>query len=83
MRVIDTKRIACKMSLEVEHMRKNLKDRRKALGLTQRDIAIRLNVSRACYANYENGIREPSMSKGSEIKKILQTNDDSIFFNVL
>ena len=39
----------------------NVKRRRKALGLTQVEIADRLGVSQPSYAQVESGRREPSL----------------------
>jgi len=36
-----------------------LKELRKAKGLTQSDIADKINITRGAYANIENGMREP------------------------
>lgn len=37
-----------------------LKNERIARGLTQKEVADLLQISRTCYANYEQGTREPS-----------------------
>lgn len=40
---------------------KNLFVLRKNIGLTQKDLAERLGISRQAYANYESGNREPDI----------------------
>lgn len=37
-----------------------LKQERINKGLTQKQVAEGLNITRTCYANYEQGLREPS-----------------------
>ena len=39
-----------------------IRDLREDRDLTQGDIAIYLHCSQACYSNYENGKREPSLA---------------------
>lgn len=50
-----------------------LKTLRRAAGLTQTELAKRLNISRSSVSNYENGEREPSI----DILKVI-----SAYFNV-
>ena len=52
--------------------------RRKALGLTQQDIASVINVDRSTYSNYERGATEPDLKT---LKKIADVLDVSV--NVL
>ena len=54
-------------------MSNRIKNLRKSCGLSQQTVAERLGLTRAAYANYEQGIREPSVET---IKKIC------IFFDV-
>lgn len=39
----------------------NLKSARHACGLTQKDVALSLNVVESCYANWEQGRTEPNI----------------------
>lgn len=48
-------------------------------GFTQEQMARLLKVTRATYANYETGYRNPSLKVVIEMKKILGTEDDKIF----
>ncbi len=52
---------------------------RKAKGFTQEQMAKLLNVNRATYANYETGYRSPNLTNVIQMKKILETSDDTIF----
>lgn len=60
-------------------MRSNLVKARLSMGYTQEDIARQIGVTRACYSNYESGIREPSIQKIIQIKKLLNVVSDEIF----
>lgn len=62
-------------------MRKGLVEQRKKLGLTQNEVANKIGVTRACYANYESGIRDIKLSRLLKIKKILNIKTDSVFYN--
>lgn len=48
-------------------------------GFTQEQMARLLKVTRATYANYETGYRNPNLKVVIEMKKILGTTDDKIF----
>lgn len=48
-------------------------------GFTQEQMARLLKVTRATYANYETGYRNPSLSKVMEMKKILNVSEDKYF----
>lgn len=52
---------------------------RNEKGFTQEQMARLLKVTRATYANYETGYRNPSLKAVIEMKKILGTTDDKIF----
>lgn len=52
---------------------------RNEKGFTQEQMARLLKVTRATYANYETGYRNPSLEVVIEMKKILGTTDDKIF----
>lgn len=62
-------------------MRTNMINRRKELGLTQEEVASKIDRSRNTYASYELGTITPSLDVGIKIKKILKTNNDDIFLN--
>ena len=51
-----------------------LKDVRKDAGMSQADIADEIGVTKSAYANYEQGIREPSLKV---LKAICDTLDVS------
>jgi DNA-binding XRE family transcriptional regulator len=51
----------------------NLKEIRKSCSLTQKQVALKLNVVESCYANWEQGRTEPSIEM---LRKL------SILFNV-
>ena len=40
----------------------NLKNIRKEKGLSQKQVALKLNVVESCYANWEQGRTEPNIS---------------------
>lgn len=54
----------------------NLKTARKDAGLTQVEIAQRINVSQQCYSDYENGKTDPDMNTLVMIADILQVSTD-------
>ena len=56
----------------------NLKELRKACGLTQKQVAQRLNVVESCYANWEQGRTEPSISMLRKLGIIFNTSLDDI-----
>ena len=66
-------------------MIKNYRPRSKLIklrnekGFTQEQMARLLKVTRATYANYETGYRNPNLKTIIEMKKILGTTDDKIF----
>ena len=53
-----------------------LKELRKSEKLKQCDIAKELNVSQTCYANYENGKREPSIDTLCKLADIYHVSLD-------
>ena len=56
-------------------MRKNLKDARKRLGLTQKEMAELLRIDRTTYVKYESGSNEPPFSS---LHKLAEYFDVSI-----
>lgn len=55
---------------------KNLKIRRKELGLTQLQIAKMLNVSQQCYSDYENEKTDPDLNTLSKLADLLTVSID-------
>ena len=49
-----------------------LKDRRKELKLTQKEIAEKLGISFQAYSAWERGIKEPSQEKVTQLENILK-----------
>ena len=60
-------------------MRLLMIQRRKELGLTQKDIADYIGKKRNTVAYYEKGTLNPPVDVAIKIKEKLQTTDDSIF----
>ena len=52
---------------------------RNERGFTQEQMASLLKVTRATYANYETGYRNPNFKNIIEMKKIFGVTDDKIF----
>ena len=57
-------------------MKNKLKKLREEIGLSQSDIANRLNITRQAYNNYETGKREPDFETIVKIADILGTTTD-------
>ena len=56
----------------------NLKEARKQCGLTQKQVAIKLNVVESCYANWEQGRTEPNIEMLRKLSSILKINIDDL-----
>lgn len=56
----------------------NLKIIRKNTGLTQEEVAKKLNIARTTYKNYENEDREPNFETLIKIAKLFNTTTDEI-----
>ena len=56
----------------------NLRDIRKSVGLTQRQVAEKLYVVESCYANWEQGRTEPNISMLRKLSKILNVSIDEL-----
>lgn len=56
----------------------NLKYVRKDMGLTQKQVAKKLGVVESCYANWEQGRTEPSISMLRNLSIILNVNIDDL-----
>ncbi len=50
-----------------------LKEARKLIGVSQKDVATAIGIERTTYSNYEQGIREPDLATLTKL---------CIFFNV-
>lgn len=61
-------------------MRTQMLNRRKALKLTQEDVAKRAGMTRANYAHIERGRHNPSIDQMKEIAKALKVKPDLNFF---
>ncbi len=58
----------------------NLKLARKAVGLTQKQVAEKLNVVESCYANWEQGRTEPSITALKLLCKIFNVSLDDLLY---
>ncbi len=57
---------------------KNLKEIRKACSLTQKQVAIKLNVVESCYANWEQGRTEPNIEMLRKLSVIFKVTIDDL-----
>ena len=55
-----------------------LRELRKEKGLTQKQVAILLNVVESCYANWEQGRTEPSISMLKALCNIFEISADEL-----
>lgn len=60
---------------------KRLKSLRKEAGLTQKEIASKLNISQAAYAQWENGVKRPARENLTTLANILKTSTDYLLGN--
>ncbi len=56
----------------------NLKAARKQVGLSQKQVAARLGVVESCYANWEQGRTEPSISTLRELCDVFAVTADDL-----
>lgn len=56
----------------------NLKSARLQSGMTQKQVALRLGVVESCYANWEQGRTEPSVTALRQICDILSVTADEL-----
>jgi len=56
----------------------NLKDARKQNGLTQKQVALALNVVESCYANWEQGRTEPNIEMLRKLSILLNVGIDEL-----
>lgn len=53
-----------------------LKEARKDIGFSQKEVADSVGVSVSCYANYEQGLREPSLKVLAKLCECLDVSSD-------
>ena len=56
----------------------NLKEIRKSNNLTQKEVAIQLNVVESCYVNWERGRTEPNISMLRKLAVVLNTSIEKL-----
>ncbi len=56
----------------------NLKETRKQCGLTQKQVALALNVVESCYANWEQGRTEPNIEMLRRLGIIFNVSIDEL-----
>ena len=56
----------------------NLKETRKQCGLTQKQVAMALNVVESCYANWEQGRTEPNIDMLRQLGAIFNVSIDEL-----
>lgn len=59
-------------------VKENLRFYRKAKKLNQQEVADKIGVTRQCYSNYEQGIRQPSVDVLRKICEVLECTADEI-----
>ncbi len=59
----------------------NLKNARKDKGLTQKQVAIMLDVVESCYANWEQGRTEPNVDFLRKLSNIFEVSLDDLIKN--
>lgn len=55
----------------MSEVKQNIIDRRKALGITQSAIAVKVGISRGSYSAIERGLRHPSLDTAQRICLVL------------
>ena len=56
----------------------NLKSIRKEKGLSQKQVALKLNVVESCYANWEQGRTEPNISMLRKLCELFKITIDEL-----
>jgi transcriptional regulator with XRE-family HTH domain len=59
-------------------VKENLRFYRKAKKLNQQEVADKIGVTRQCYSNYEQGIRQPSVDVLRNICEVLECTADEL-----
>ncbi|MCY1093655.1 helix-turn-helix transcriptional regulator [Bacillus safensis] len=54
---------------------------RKAKGLTQEELAFKLDYKKSTISNWENGYSNPKMDDAFKVSEILGTDIKTLFFN--
>ncbi len=57
----------------------NLRQVRKNCGLTQKQVATKLNIVESCYANWEQGRTEPDITTIIKLCKIFEVTANDLF----
>ena len=60
----------------METWNEKLKNVRISMGLSQQAVAEKLRIGRACYAHYEQGVREPTLALLKAICDLLDISAD-------
>ena len=72
------------MSMELARsIGQNLKEARKAKGLTQKEIAAELLMTQQQYSRFENGVYELNYEQIQKICRILEITPNDLFENEL
>lgn len=66
------------VNMKKQNMLSNLKSLRKAMGLSQYDLAKMLNVERSTIAKYETGDRYPDIETLCKIADVLNISTDEL-----
>lgn len=61
----------------------NLKAIRESRGLTQKDIAKKLNISTQAYSKYETSNQEPKIGRVIELSRILNVSIESLLIDLV
>ncbi|MEG2720820.1 MAG: helix-turn-helix transcriptional regulator, partial [Oscillospiraceae bacterium] len=61
-----------------ENITHQLKSLRKENGLTQQQVADKINVSRSAYSQYEMGLKQPTIETLVEVSKLYRCSIDFI-----
>jgi len=67
------------LNLEREGEVNNLRKRRKELGLTQLEVAIKAKIKESQYQRYEYGDREPGVRTANRIAKALKSTTFKLY----
>lgn len=59
----------------------NIKDRRLALGMTQKELAEKVNVDQSMICQIERGTKSPSLPLGKEIADALKCDLESLLID--
>lgn len=62
-----------------KRVRVNMRNRRRALGLSMEEAARKAKISYSMWSAVEHGERNPSMEVGRRIARVLRTTLDELF----